>query len=355
MTTTAALPPAEVTRPQPVRPHHRATAGLAVGVLALTVVLALVVFASIVFGSRGVTLGTVIDAIVDHDPTNNDHTAIRTMRLPRTILGLLAGAALGLAGTMMQGVTRNALADPGIMGINAGAAVAVVLFVTLFGRAEVSTYIWIAFVGAGLATVLVYGVASFGREGATPVKLALAGAAITAGCFSVMTGATMIDASALNELRFWQVGSLAGRYWPVVEQTAPFLVIGIVLALLVGRWLNGLALGDDVATALGQRVGLTRAGLFVLIVLLAGGSTAACGPIVFIGLIVPHLARAICGPDYRWILTYSLLLGPIVLLGADILGRVIQFAGEVQVGVVLGMIGAPVFVFIVRHRNLAEL
>lgn len=353
MTVTTSAPPT-ATVPDP-KPEHRSSAGLSAGLLVLLAVLAVVAFVSVVLGSRGVGLSTVWDAIAHHDPTDTDQTVIRELRLPRTVLGLLAGAALGLAGAILQGVTRNALADPGIMGINSGAAAAVVLSIMISGQSDVTTYIWWAFAGAAGATILVYGVASFGREGATPIKLALAGAAVSAGCYSVTTGVTMLDSDALDQLRFWQVGSLAGRYWPIVEQTAPFLVAGLVLALFTGRWLNGLALGDDVATALGQRVGLTRAGLFVVVVLLAGGATAACGPIVFIGLVVPHMARAICGPDYRWITAYCLLLSPIVLLTADVLGRVMKLSGEVQVGVVLGLLGAPVFAFLVRRKNLSEL
>lgn len=352
---TAALSAPASAEAAPPKPEHRSSAGLSVGLLVLLGVLAVVAFVSVVLGSRGVGLSTVWDAIAHYDPTSTDQTVIRELRLPRTVLGLLAGAALGLAGAILQGVTRNALADPGIMGINSGAAAAVVVSIMISGQSDVTTYIWWAFAGAAGATILVYGVASFGREGATPIKLALAGAAVSAGCYSVTTGATMLDSAALDQLRFWQVGSLAGRYWPIVEQTAPFLAAGLVLALFTGRWLNGLALGDDVATALGQRVGLTRAGLFVVVVLLAGGATAACGPIVFIGLVVPHMARAICGPDYRWITAYCLLLSPIVLLTADVLGRVMKFSGEVQVGVVLGLLGAPVFAFLIRRRNLSEL
>jgi len=208
---------------------------------------------------------------------------------------------------------------------------------------------------AGVATVTVYGIASFGREGATPVKLALAGAAVGAILSSITSAIVMTNVSALNELRFWQVGALSGRYFPVFWQTLPFLLVGIVLALGAGRALNGLALGEDLAKALGQRVPLTRATMFVIVALLCGAATSACGPIVFVGLIVPHLARMFCGPDYRWILAYSLLLTPIVMLVADIIGRVIVSPGELQVGVVLGVIGAPFFILLVRYRNLTEL
>jgi iron complex transport system permease protein len=306
-------------------------------------------------GSRAITLGTIWQALTDFDPSSAAETVVREMRVPRTLLGLTAGAALGLSGAILQGVTRNPLADPGIMGINAGAAAFMVLGINVFGTQQLGTYIWLAFLGAGAATVAVYGVASLGREGATPVKLALAGAAMTAGLTSVTSAIVMTDAAALNELRFWQVGSLAGRYMPVFWQTLPFILVGLVVALGLGRALNGLALGEDVARALGQRVAMTRALMFVTVALLCGAATAACGPIVFVGLVVPHLARMICGPDYRWILPYSLLLTPIVLLLADIVGRVVLSPGELQVGVVLGVLGAPAFIFLVRYRNLSEL
>ena len=225
----------------------------------------------------------------------------------------------------------------------------------VLGTQQLSTYIWLGFLGAAFATVMVYTIASFGREGATPIKLALAGAAVTAAFYSLTNAIVMTNVDALNELRFWQVGSLAGRYMPVFWQTLPFIVIGVVVALGAGRALNGLALGEDVAVALGQRVRLTRAVMFVTVALLCGAATAACGPIVFVGLVVPHLARMLTGPDYRWILTYSLVLTPIVLLITDIIGRVVVSPSELQVGVVLGVLGAPAFVALVRYRNLVEL
>jgi iron complex transport system permease protein len=343
----------EVTSEQ--RPSHRSRAVLAAGFVGLVGVLAVVCFFSITMGSRGVGISTIWKAFADYDPSNASETVIRELRVPRTLIGIFAGAALGLSGAILQGVTRNPLAEPGIMGINAGAATFIVFGIMVLGTQSVSTYVWFAFIGAGAATVTVYGIASFGREGATPVKLALAGAAVTAILTSITSAIVMTNVSALNELRFWQVGALAGRYFPVFWQTFPFLLVGIVVALGTGRALNGLALGQDLALAHGQRVRLTRAVMFVTVAVLCGAATAACGPIVFLGLIVPHLARMICGPDYRWILAYSLLLTPIVLLVADIVGRVIVSPGELQVGVVIGVIGAPAFILLVRYRNLAEL
>lgn len=338
----------------PAASRNRTTRLTAI-LVALLGVLAVTAFLSVAIGSRDVTLATMWAAIADFDPRSTSQTVIREMRLPRTLIGLLVGVALGLGGAMLQGATRNPLADPGIMGVNAGAAAVIVTGILLFGPMPLSVYVGLAFLGAGATTALVYLVAAFGREGATPVKLALAGAAVSAGLYSVTSGVVMINVDALNELRFWQVGSVAGRYWPVLAQTAPFLIVGVIAALLCGRLLNGLALGDDLAIALGQNVRRTRGALFVFVAVLCGAATAACGPIAFVGLIIPHVARAICGADYRWILAFSAALSPIALLVADILGRVIAPPGEVQVGVVLGVIGAPAFIALVRRRDLAEL
>ncbi|MBO3739113.1 FecCD family ABC transporter permease [Actinoplanes flavus] len=327
----------------------------ALGLVVLCAILAAVAFLSVTQGSRSIDLPDVLRALGN---LGGDQTITSTvtleLRVPRTLLGILAGAALGVAGAILQGVTRNPLADAGIMGINAGAAACVVFAVTVLGIRGIGVYVWFAFAGAAAATVLVYSIASMGREGATPVKLALSGAAVTAGLLSVTSAIIMTDVDALNELRFWQVGSLAGRYAPILTGVAPFLLLGLLLSLGCGRALNGLALGEDVARGLGQRVGLTRAAAFALVALLAGAATAACGPIVFIGLVVPHLARFLCGPDYRWILPYSMLLAPVVLLLADVIGRVAGAPGELQVGVVLAVLCAPVFVGIVRYARLTE-
>jgi len=327
------------------------TAGLAV----LVVALAAAAFLSVALGSRSISLTDVLHALGDMDAASTDGTVTLEMRVPRTLLGILVGAALGGSGAVLQGVTRNPLADPGIMGINAGAAAFVVLAITVLGLRGISTYVWFAFLGAVAATVLVYAVGSLGRDGATPVKLALAGAAVTAGLTSVTTGIVMTNVDALDELRFWQVGSLAGRYAPTLTGIAPFLLPVIVVALACGRPLNGLALGDDTARTLGMNVARTRILLFAVVAVLCGAATAACGPIVFVGLVVPHVARLLCGPDYRWILPYSVLLSPIVLLLADVAGRVLGSPGELQVGVVLGVLGAPCFVALVRYGRMAEL
>ena len=353
--TLAPPPAASAELSQETRLRGRHGARRVVGLALLVVALAGVCVFSITMGSRAITLMTIWDAFTSYDPTSASETVVREMRVPRTLLGLSVGAALGLSGAILQGVTRNPLAEPGIMGINTGASAFIVFAIMVLGTQQLSSYVWFGFLGAAVATVMVYTIASFGREGATPVKLALAGAAVTAAFYSLTNAIVMTNVEALNELRFWQVGSLAGRYLPVFWQTLPFIVVGVVVALGAGRALNGLALGKDVAVALGQRVRLTRAVMFVTVAILCGAATAACGPIVFIGLVVPHLARMLCGPDYRWILAYSLVLTPMVLLIADIIGRVVVSPSELQVGVVLGVLGAPAFVALVRYRNLVEL
>lgn len=332
------------------RPSSRA-AGLAVAVGALVVV----ALCSVAYGSKPIAFGTVLDALLDFDASLNDHLIIRSLRIPRTEVGLLAGMALGLSGAVMQGVARNPLADPGILGVNAGAALFVVVAIYSFGITSVLGYVWFAFAGAAASAVVVYLLGALGREGATPVKLALAGAAVTALLGSVTTAILLLDVATFDQFRFWAVGSLAGRDISVVAQLAPFIAVGTVMALASGRVLNALALGDDVARSLGQKVAAARACSALSVVLLVGAATAAAGPIGFVGLTVPHVARAVTGPDYRWVLPYSAVLAPVLLLGSDIVGRVVARPGELQVGIVTALVGAPFFVALVRRRKLASL
>ena len=318
-------------------------------------VLVLVAFASVAYGSKPIALGTVWDALFHVDRSVDDHLIVRELRLPRTVLGLLVGAALGAAGAVMQGLTRNPLADPGILGVEAGASLAVVFAIYLLDIGAFSGYVWFAFAGAAAAGAAVYLLGSLGRGGATPVKLALAGAAMAALLSSLTSTILLLDVETLDQYRFWAVGSLVGRGTDTIVDVAPFIAAGLVIALLTGRSLNTLALGEDVARSLGQRVGLARVTAAVAVVVLSGAATAACGPIAFVGLTIPHVARAIVGPDYRWVLPYSIVLSPILLLGADVVGRVIARPGEVQVGILTAVIGAPFFVVLVRRRRLAEL
>jgi iron complex transport system permease protein len=325
------------------------------GLLVLLAVLAAVCVLSITLGTRLMSVGTIWDALVHAHEASTAETVVREIRVPRTLIGLTAGAALGVAGAVLQAVTRNPLADPGVLGINGGAAAAIVTGIAVLGAQSLSTSIWFGLLGAALAVVVVYSLASLGRDGATPVKLALAGAAVSAGLYALTSALVLTDLDALDELRFWQVGSLAGRSYPVFWQTLPFLLVGLAVALLSGRALNGLALGDELATGLGQHVRRTRVLLFATVAVLCGAAVAACGPIVFLGLAVPQAVRAVVGPDQRGVLAYTAVASPAVLLLADVLGRLAVRPGELQVGVVLGILGAPVFVGLVRSRDLAAL
>ena len=335
------------------RPRSSGARSLAKLLLAVTI-LGLSCLASLTIGARSVSIPVMLDAVMSFDPANGDHAVVLS-RVPRTVVGLLVGAALATAGAALQGIARNPLADPGILGINAGASLAVVVGIYLFGLGSASSYLWFAFAGAGAAAVAVYAVASLGRDGATPVKLALAGAALAAGLASLTNGVLVSSQETLDAFRFWQVGTLAGRGWEVIGAVAPFLGAGLVLTLATGRVLNSLALGDDVARGLGQNVPLARAVTAVGVVLLCGAAVAAAGPIAFVGLVIPHLVRLVVGSDYRWILPFSALSGPVLLLWADIVGRVVLPPGEVQVGIMTAVLGAPVFIWLVRRRRMAQL
>lgn len=328
--------------------------GRAAGLLLCVAVLAVSVLLSLSVGNQYFGAHDVYLALANFSGSDNDRV-IRYLRMPRTGAGLLAGAALGLAGALMQGVTRNPLADPGILGVNAGAALAVVGAIGVLGVHSLTGYVWFAMGGALVATVVVYLVGAIGRGGATPVKLALAGAAISALLGSVTSAITLLDLSTLNEFRFWVVGSLTLATGSVIGQAVPFIAVGIVLALVLGRSLNQLALGDELARSLGTRVTLVRVAAGLAVVVLAGTATAIAGPIGFLGLAVPHVARTLVGADYRWILPWSMVLAPAVLLLADVVGRLVARPDELQVGIITAIIGAPVFIALVRRRRLAAL
>ena len=277
------------------------------------------------------------------------------LRVPRTLLGIVVGVALGVAGALMQALTRNPLADPGLLGVNAGAAAAIVIGIGLLGVTATSGSVWLAFVGSAVAAVVVFAIGSGGRAGSTPVRLALAGTAVTAALSAVVYGVVLTDQELLRQFNFWTIGALGGRGRDELDAVLPFVLAGLVIAVAIVRGLNALALGDQAARSLGARVGRTRILGGLAITLLCGSATAAAGPIVFLGLVVPHLARAICGPDQRWVLAYSAVLGAVLLLGADVLGRVIAPPGEAQAGIVIAFVGAPVFIALIRRRTLAEL
>ncbi len=328
--------------------------GLVVAVAVLVAVCAL----SIAIGTKAIPLGTVLDALDGRvtDPSRvADLTIIRDLRVPRTLIGLAAGIALGLAGALMQALTRNPLADPGILGINAGAAAAVVLAIRVLGVATLAGYIWFAFAGAAAAFVVVYLLGSRGRSGASPERLALAGAAVGAALLAVTNAVALLDVTTFDRYRLWTVGTLAGRDLDVLVGVGPFILAGALLALALGPSLNVVALGEDTARALGANLNRTRVLSALAITLLCGAATAAVGPIAFVGLAVPHIARALVGPDQRWLLPYSVVLAPTLLLLADVVGRVVVRPGELQAGLVTAFLGAPVFLAVILRRRIVPL
>ncbi|MFJ9587259.1 FecCD family ABC transporter permease [Streptomyces acidicola] len=319
---------------------------------AAVVALGLAVLLSLAVGARALAPSAVLDALL-HGGDSAAADVVRSLRLPRTLVGLMVGAGLALAGAALQGITRNPIADPGILGVSQGAAVGVVLAIAFAGVHTLTGYVWFAFAGAGIASVVVFAIASSGRGGATPVKLALGGAAVNALLVSVTSAVLTTRASALDEFRFWQVGSLAGRDAELAAQVWPFLLPGALLVLSVARGLDALALGDDVARGLGHRVATVRVVAGLGATVLTGVGVAAAGPLAFVGLAVPHLARALVGQAHRWILPLSALLGPTMLLLSDTIGRVVFPPAEVPAGVMTALIGVPFLVFMVRGRSVA--
>ncbi|MGW2935845.1 FecCD family ABC transporter permease [Streptomyces sp. NPDC001156] len=330
-------------------PTRRVTRAL--GLLVSLLTLALVALASIAIGAKGLSPAQVWHGLFHDSGTYAD--VVVGERLARTALGLLAGAALGLSGAVLQALTRNPLADPGLLGINAGASAAVVTAITYFGVTSLSGYVWFAFLGAAAVGALVWFLG--GSRGATPVRLALAGTAISAALYGYLQAVMITDDAALGKMRFWTVGSLASATDSTITQVLPFLLAGTVVALALARPLNAVAMGDDTARALGANLDRTRALSMAAATVLCGAATAACGPIAFVGLMVPHAVRSFTGPDLRWILPYAAVLSPVLLLGADVLGRVVARPAELQVGIVTAVIGGPVFIFLVRRRRTAQL
>ncbi|MFF0746186.1 FecCD family ABC transporter permease [Streptomyces sp. NPDC004111] len=349
-------PPEESVEPGSAPPAtgtvRKRNAVRAAGLLVSLGVLVLVVLLSIAVGAKNLSLGEVWHGLAHYSGTGDD-VIVRDVRVPRTLLGVLVGAALGMAGAVMQGLTRNPLAEPGILGVNAGASAAVVSAISFLGVTSLTGYVWFAFLGAGAVSAVVYLLG--GSRGATPVRLALAGTAATAALFGYVNAVQLLDSAALERLRFWTVGSLASADMAVVSKVWLFIVAGLVLALLIARPLNAMEMGEDSARSLGVHLTRTRVLAMVSVTLLCGAATAACGPIVFIGLMVPHLVRAITGPDMRWILPYAAVLAPVLLLGSDVVGRVVSRPAELQVGIVTALIGGPVFIHLVRRRRMGQL
>lgn len=315
-------------------------------------VLVVVVIASVTIGSRAVSLEEITAAL--GGSTDGLGEAAVTKRLSRTLLAVLVGAALGLAGAVMQGVTRNPLADPGILGVTMGASLAVVVGIAWFGLWTYTGYIWTAIVGAAVAAVFVYTVGSLGRGGATPLKLALAGAA-TSAASSFITAVVLPRGDIAGGVRSWQIGGVGGASPEAIRTVLPFLLVGLAICLLSARPLNSLALGDDLAAGLGERVWLIRVIGALGAVLLCGAATAVCGPIAFVGLIVPHACRLLVGVDHRWLLPFSALTGAILVTASDVLGRVVARPAESDVGIITALVGAPFLIAIVRRQKVREL
>ena len=319
------------------------------GLFLCIVLLILSLLWSVTLGAADIAPRTVYDAIFANDGSFQ-HLIIQTIRLPRVLAGITVGAALAVAGALMQGLTRNPLADSGLLGINSGAAFAVVVWVVLRGSPPLSEYALMGFIGAAVAAAVVYTLGSMGRGGATPLKLTLAGVILTAFITSFTTAILIGDAETLDKIRFWTAGSLSGRDMALLSQTAPYIIVGVVAALLISRQITTISLGDDVAKGLGQNTAWVRAIAALVIVLLAGGAVALAGPIGFVGLIIPHVVRFLVGIDYRWIIPYSAVLGAILVTVGDVGARVLIRPQELPVGVIMAVIGAPFFIWLARWK-----
>ncbi|WP_378143903.1 FecCD family ABC transporter permease [Cnuibacter sp. UC19_7] len=349
MTATAASAPVASGVAAVRRPRRRR----ALALIGSVVVLGAFAAASILVGSREVGIDDVLAAL-GGSIEGFDRASIAT-RIPRTLLAMIAGAALGVSGAAMQGVTRNPLADPGILGVTMGASLAVVCAIAWFGLSSATVQIWIAIGGAAVAAVFVYAVGSLGRGGATPLKLALAGAATSAALASFISAVVLPRADIGEAVRSWEIGGVGGATMASIQQVAPFLAGGFVLCLLSAKGLNSLALGDELAAGLGERVALTRGLAALGSVVLCGAATAVTGPIAFVGLVVPHACRLLVGVDHRWLIPFSAVVGAALLTGADILGRIVARPSEIDVGIITALIGAPVFIYLVRRRKVGTL
>ncbi|MEV6569749.1 iron ABC transporter permease [Streptomyces sp. NPDC051577] len=339
-----------VERPAPSRvagARHRRLVGLG----ALVAVLAVVAVVSLAVGARALSPAEVWHGLFTApeagQKVSDTRLIMQTVRVPRTVLAIVAGVALGVGGALIQGYTRNPIADTGLLGVNTGASFAVVSAISLFGFTDPFQYVWFAFLGAALAGVVVFGLSSIGRGAGNPLTLALAGQGVTVFLMAMTTAVALSDKAALNALRFWNAGSVAGVRFDVIWPVTAFIAVGLVLALATLPSVNLLNLGDDVARGLGVNIALIRTVGIVAITLLAGAATAACGPIAFLGLMVAHLARYLAGPDYRWLVPYAGVLGAVVLLVCDIAGRVVVRPGELDAGVLVALLGAPFFAVLV--------
>lgn len=320
-----------------------------IGLVASILLLLICLLLSITFGAADIDSGTVWQALTAFDGSTS-HLIITTVRLPRALIALLVGAALAVAGSLMQGLTRNPLADPGILGISAGAALAVVIMTFLAGTASIQVYTWIAFAGGAIAAIAVYTLGSVGRGGMTPLKLILAGAVLAYLMSALTTGILILSQRTLDEIRFWLAGSVAGRDLDVLLQVLPYVLVGLMVAFSLGKQITALTLGEDVARGLGLNTAWVKAIAIVTVVLLAGSAVALAGPIGFVGLVIPHIVRFWVGVDYRWILPYAAVWGAILLSIADLAARLIIKPQELPVGIMMALLGAPFFIYLARSQ-----
>ncbi|WP_244644118.1 FecCD family ABC transporter permease [Azorhizobium oxalatiphilum] len=332
--------------------RRRRLGGLALGLL----LLAFGALVSLAVGSRAIPLADTLEALVRHDPRNDLHLIVRELRIPRTLVAILAGGALGVAGAIMQAATRNPLAEPGLLGINAGAALAVIIGVSAFGLVSMAHYVLFATLGAGLAGVAVFLLGRAHETGTNPVRLVLAGAGLSVVLGSI-TGVIIVNAppTVYDDFRHWASGSMEGRDFGTATGLAICVALGLAVVLPLAGSLNAMALGRDLGQALGTNVRATWLLACLAVMLLVGAATAGAGPIVFVGLVTPYVARMVVGPDYRWILPYGGLFAAILLLGADILGRVLAAPAEVPAGIVALLVGGPFFLIVVRRFRLRTL
>ncbi|URM33604.1 iron ABC transporter permease [Cytobacillus firmus] len=319
-------------------------AGLLTAVLLLLVLMSF----SIVYGYTDTTWKMAFDAFTNFDGTN-EHIIIQSVRMPRALIAASVGASLAIAGVLLQSLTKNPLAAPEIFGINAGAGFAVVITVALFSISNLQVFTWVSFLGAAVSFIFVYIIGSIGREGLTPMKLTLAGAAMSAMFASMTQGFLVINETALEQVLFWLAGSVSGRKLETLAAVFPYLLAGWIFSLIIAGKLNVLSMGEDVAKGLGLKTGMLKLGAGIATVLLSGGAVAVAGPIGFLGIVIPHLTRAVVGIDHRWVIPYAGLLGGMLLLIADIASRYIIMPQEVPVGVMTAVIGTPFFVYIARR------
>lgn len=316
--------------------------------LVLLLLFVTAVFLSIAIGKTSIPLSTVWNAFFNYDSSSTNQIIIRTSRLTRTLIAITIGASLSIAGALMQALTRNPLAAPDIFGVNAGALFFIVASATFFSVESLSGYMWIGFLGAGIAGFIVYLLGSMGEDGLSPIRIVLAGAAISALFVSFTQGMLVLDEQRMQSVLFWLAGSVAGRDLDLLLPVLPFILGAIILSLLIGKPLNILMSGDDVAKNLGQNTGVLKLLIGVTIVFLAGGSVAVAGSVGFIGLVVPHIVKGVTGPDYQWILPISGLFGATLLLFADIAARLVIAPQEMPIGVMTALFGTPFFIYIAR-------